>query len=99
MKIKDRRTDEQKKTLTYLVVGTDSFMSGWGEARDGASYAAWACKPEHVDNVLDKVEARDDMKRVRVVTEPYSPQCAHLSIYPIHDEHPYAPKQPWTVES
>ena len=27
--IKDDRTPEQKKTHDWVVVGTDSFMSGW----------------------------------------------------------------------
>ena len=30
MKIQDDRTPEQKATHTILIIGTDSFMSGWG---------------------------------------------------------------------
>ncbi len=31
------RTDEQKKTLYWAVVGRDSFLYGWGEAKGGAT--------------------------------------------------------------
>jgi hypothetical protein len=32
--IEDDRTPEQKQTHRVLVLGTDSFMSGWGQARN-----------------------------------------------------------------
>ena len=47
MELVDDRTPEQKKSHSWLVIGTDSFMSGWGKASGGKSYAAWACKEEH----------------------------------------------------
>jgi len=84
---KDDRTEEQKKTHTCLVVGTDSFLSGWGEARGGASYAAWACKPKNFQSVWRWVKNRSDMKRVRQTQDPYYPSgCAHLHIYVVNDE-------------
>ena len=61
----DDRTDEQKATHTWLIIGTDSFLSGWGGASGGASYAAWACKTEDRDRVFNWVSSRGDMKRVR----------------------------------
>ena len=86
---KDDRTAEQKKTHNALVVGTDSFMSGWGEASGGLSYAAWACKPGTVDRVFSWVSNRSDMKRVRLVYDPYYPSgCKHLHIYVVNDDHP-----------
>lgn len=82
MKIKDDRTPEQRKTHTLLVVGTDTFLSGWGEASGGTSYAAWACTPEQVDTVERRIRSRGDMKRVRVVGTPYYPKGrGHLHIY------------------
>lgn len=94
MIIKDDRTPEQRKTHAYLVVGTDSFLSGWGGAEGGASYAAWACEDKHVEKVEAWVRARDEMKRVRVVCEdeekPYRPNpdiCAHLHIYVVEADH------------
>jgi len=88
---KDDRTPEQKLSHTCLIVGTDSFMSWWGEAKGGLSYAAWACKPEHRSKVLAWVSARKEMKRVREVSDPYYPKsniCAHLHIYVVDDKHP-----------
>lgn len=77
----DDRTEEQKKTHPILVVGTDRFMSGWGGAAGGASFAAWACRPEDERRCLDWVESRGDMTRVRTTIDPYRPKCAHLHIY------------------
>ena len=45
MILEDDRTLEQKKTHTSLIIGTDSFLSGGGEADKGKSFAAWACTP------------------------------------------------------
>ena len=90
--IKDDRTDEQRKTHTWLVIGTDTFLSGWGGATGGASYAAWACKPEERNECLTWVEGRSDMKRIREtydnLNHPYRPSssCAHLHIYVWEDK-------------
>lgn len=85
---KDERTPEEMKTHTYLIAGTDGFMSGWGEANDGISVAAWACKPEHSTRVFNWVHDRSDMKRIREVLDPYNPKCAHLHIYVVNEGHP-----------
>lgn len=89
---KDDRTEAQQKTHTWLVVGTDSFMSGWGGARGGLSYAAWACLPDDRDKVFNWVEGRSDMKRVREVSEYdkkyYAPGAAHCHIYVVEAGHP-----------
>ena len=47
--IKDDRTEEEKRSHAILVIGTDKFMSGWGLAKGGLSYAAWACKKDDVE--------------------------------------------------
>ena len=92
MKMVDDRTKEQKITHPWLVVGTDSFMSGWGEARNGVSYAAWACQPGEARKVMFWVEARGDMKRVRMVSEyarRYRPTGkGHCHIYVVDADHP-----------
>ena len=91
MKRIDDRTKEQKTTHNALVVGTDRFLSGWGEARDGFSYAAWACRTGDVDKVFNWVKNRSDMDRVRLVYDPYYPNpnlCAHLHIYVVNEGHP-----------
>lgn len=87
---KDDRTPEQMKTHTLAVMGTDSFMSGWGDAMDGLSYAGWACTPDDLKHVYAWVRSRSDMKRVRVVTlGGYRPAgAAHTHIYVVGASHP-----------
>lgn len=41
----DDRTPEQRETHRWGVVARDKFMSGWGQAFNGASRCAWACGP------------------------------------------------------
>ena len=92
MIIRDDRTPKQKESHTWLIIGTDPFMSGWGEATKGVSVAAWACKPEQSHIVKKWVESRSDMKRIREVSEygrPYRPQGAgHCHIYVVDKKHP-----------
>ena len=95
----DDRTDAQRHTHRFLAIGTDKGMSGWGEARGGASVAAWACQSSDWDKVLAWVGSRGDMLRVRSAidgqsksypgsTKRYRPDCAHLHIYVVEDGHP-----------
>jgi len=86
---KDDRTPEQKKTHRSIIVGTDSFMSGWGGAQGGLSYAGWACEPDVKDRVFNWVARRSEMKRVREVYGDYRPRgCKHLHIYVVGPDHP-----------
>lgn len=88
MVLEDDRSDGQKKTHTTLVVGTDRVMSGWGLAQGGRSYAAWACLPEDEAHVLQWVESRSDMTRVRVVYGAWRPKgTGHAHIYVVHSDH------------
>lgn len=90
----DERTEAQRKTHTHAVVGTDSFMSGWGEAANGMSYAGWAFKDGEMAQALGAVNSRPEMKRVRVVTlDGYRPQAAHAHIYV------FKPNAVWLHES
>lgn len=89
MIVRDDRTPEQHESHPILIVGTDSFMSGWGKAEGGASYAAWACTPEDERSVLDWVERRSEMKRVRIVVGDYRPRgVGHCHIYFVSPTHP-----------
>lgn len=89
MEIQDDRTLEQKKSHTCLIVGTDSFMSGWGRARGGTSYAVWACVPAHCDTVFNWVSSRSDMKRVHIVYSNWRPKgIGHAHIYVVTESHP-----------
>ena len=85
MKFVDDRTEEQKTTHTTIVIGTDSFMSGWGEARDGFSYAGWACKESEINACESMVRSRKEMKRVRIVggnyRTPSGPGHCHIYVF------------------
>ena len=95
MIINDSRTEEQKRDLWVLVIGTDEGMSNWGMAEGGKSYAAWACRFDDHQEVYRWVDGRGDMSRVRVVFDsnyrPNSRYCAHMSIYPVTPDHPALP--------
>ena len=89
MILQDDRTPEQKNTHDWLIVGTDSFMSGWGKAENGVSYAAWACREEDKGEVMAWVEKRGEMKRVREVYGSYKPSGhGHCHIYVVNENHP-----------
>lgn len=86
----DERTAEQKQTHYLLFGGTDSFLSGWGKAKGGNSYAFWACEPKHSWKVSEWVQGRRDIKRFRQVSSRYRPTAknGHCHIYVVTDNHP-----------
>ncbi len=78
----DERTEEQRQTHKLAWVGTDTFMSGWGGAEGGMSYAGWACTSEDEYQCERMVRGRNDMQRVRLVLlDSYRPNAAHTHIY------------------
>ena len=86
--VEDDRNASERDYMRNLVIGTDSFMSGWGKAKGGVSYAAWACTEAQLNECREWVESRSDMKRVRAVYDgdglcAYRPSrnCAHMHIY------------------
>ena len=88
MILEDDRTEQEKRELPILVIGTDSFLSGWGKAEGGMSYAAWACNNETMYRVERWVRNRPDMKRVRVTCGAYHPKgVGHCHIYAVHADH------------
>lgn len=96
MIIKDDRTEQQKKTHTWLIAGTDRAMGNWGNEAGlfkGPSYAVWACPPDIRNDVLCWVERRGDMTRVREVGPNYRPSGpGHCHIYVVKKGHPCWPK-------
>ncbi len=85
----DDRTEEQKKTHTWLVTATDRFMSGWGHASEGTSKCAWACRTlGEAQQVLAWVESRDEMKYVNLTSGKWYPRAAHVHIYVADQTHP-----------
>jgi len=91
MKFVDDRTQEQKKTHNRIVLMTDSFLSGWGEAENGVSYAGWAFQDGQQCQVERWVRSRSDAKRVRIVSGDYRPSsktAGHCHIYVVDENHP-----------
>lgn len=86
----DDRTDAQQGTHTVIIAGHDEFMSRWGRGKTaGGSTAAWACTPENARAVIDWVEAREDMTRVRKTTESALSRVKGLvHIYVVEENHP-----------
>lgn len=84
----DDRTAEEKKTHNWIVAMTDTFLSGWGKAAGGVSYAGWACRYDDLDKVERWVESRSDAKRVRIVGSDWRPRGdGHTHIYVVNDGH------------
>jgi hypothetical protein len=78
----------RKKTHCIIIAGTDTFMSGWGQAEGGISYAGWACRPEERLRVLRWVKSRSDQKRVREVSGSWRPGgIGHTHIYVVEKDH------------
>ena len=88
MKMQDDRTPEERETHHVIILGTDTFMSGWGKAQGGVSYAGWACRPEDRDRVERWVRNRGDQIRVREVGNDYRPRGrGHCHIYVVREGH------------
>jgi len=63
----------EEKQEKYYVSMTDTFMSGWGEARNKISKLIFLCDTlEEAQIVKDNAEQRSDQKYVNIHTEkPY----------------------------
>ena len=83
MILQDDRTEAQRESHPIIWMGTDSFLSGWGRAGGGPSYAGWACTPEDDYECEWWVRGRSDMRRVRQVVGTYRPPSGpgHVHIY------------------
>ena len=88
--INDLRTPAQRVTHTIFVVGYDPFLSRWGRAQLGTSFAAWACEECNVEAVEEWVGKRNDVRDAVTVDEDDfdDNRCVHLSIYPVANNHP-----------
>lgn len=86
----DDRTEEEKKTHPVAWGGTDSFMSGWGAAEGGSSYAFWAFPEGYGNKVESWVRGRGEMRRVReIILDGYKPTGrGHCHIYVVNPGHP-----------
>ena len=79
----DDRTPEQKRTHREIVLMTDRFMSGWGQAQGARSFAGWAYREGYQSQAEGQVRARSDAMRVRIVGGDYRPPSGpgHCHIY------------------
>jgi hypothetical protein len=67
MKIQDTRPPTTRRER-FAVVARDAYMSGWGEAEGGASWAALACKSsDDAEKVARWLESREEMKDIQTV--------------------------------
>lgn len=89
MEFIDERTQEEQITHPTIVLMTDRFLSGWGGAGKGPSYAGWACQECHENAVESWVRSRGDAMRVRFVGSDYRPPSieGHCHIYVVRDGH------------
>lgn len=94
MEFVDDRSEHDGAVVTHrcVVMGRDRFMSGWGKAEGGYSWAGWACKPEDRETVERWVHARGDMKYQRTVIHsggrfPTPRSAVHMQVYMVHEGH------------
>jgi hypothetical protein len=89
MEYQDDRTEEQKITHAVIVGMTDRFMSGWGKADGGTSYAGWACTDQDAPAIERWIRSRMDASRVRVMYRTWKPRGkGHCHIYVVGESHP-----------
>ncbi len=89
--IQDDRTAAECVTHTCFVKGRDTFMSGWGGAEGGTSYAVWCCRPQDHAPVWEWVKARTDMVNVTTNFNPDTYKLKRgdrLHIYVVDGGHP-----------
>jgi len=81
MIFRDDRPPEQKGWCIVLM--TDAFMSGWGGAEGGPSYAGWPFPDGEESRVEAWVSSRSEARRVRIVLPTYRPRSGpgHCHIY------------------
>lgn len=64
----------------YYVVSEDTFMSGWGHAKDKRNIVVVPCDDyDTAERVFDYAKSRSDQKKVRINTTP--PETKQNVIY------------------
>lgn len=94
--INDERLPKEIANFKYFVIAEDTFMSGWGGAKDGTSGAVWACDSlENLMSTYKWVESRSEMANVvAIMTEKQlfkhikEHGFVHVSIYKVEKNHP-----------
>ena len=63
--VKDRRTQDEKKSTWGYVVMNDNFLSGWGHAPARSLYCLAVANDKQRQIVMQNAHNRSEMKRVR----------------------------------
>ena len=73
----------------YYVLATDTFMSSWGRARGKDNVLIFVAKDFRQANIVkDRLQARDEMKRVRInVTKPRLSESWYVQLF-TEETHP-----------
>lgn len=82
--IQDDRTPEEKAKTIGFMVATDRFLSGWGNAPGRSIVAVPVVSFSDRETVENRLNLRNEMKRVRFVGPSYRPRLYpgdHLHIY------------------
>ena len=90
MIMEDDRKGREKYTHCNLIGGVDTFLSGWGKAENGLSWAFWACRDKDKENVWTWVKNRGDIKHTRERGKDYRPSAGkhgHFHVYVVHEGH------------
>lgn len=84
----DRRSEADKEATVGFVVGTDRFLSGWGQAPNRSLFAVPVKDFDQAEVVAENMRRRGDMLRVRIVGKDYRPRLYdgdHFSIRDMSD--------------
>jgi len=81
--IEDDRDRAEKMGTEWFAIGTDSYLSGWGQAPRRSLYALPCRDFKEAELCAENLKKRGDMKRVRIVAGDWRPRLRsgdHLHI-------------------
>ena len=88
--VQDDRTAAERISHVCFVKARDTFLSGYGDAEGGTSYAVWCCRPADHTKVGEWVKGRAEMVDL---TTDFNPDTYKLKrrdrihIYVVNDNH------------
>jgi hypothetical protein len=91
--IEDDMTQEERETFEGFVAATDSFMSGWGMAPRKSYVATPYFSYEDMKHVVETLERRPEMKRIRICDRKWRPKLSSLDHLHIYDGHAFRTKE------
>lgn len=95
--VHDKRTDDERAATIGYVVGTDRFMSGWGEAPGTSYYAVAVSSTDEREIVEANMRGRSEMLRVRFNLRPPRARSGdHVSIVGPEEAGPWFERGRWS---